>query len=132
MDLNFSRNNESTTTIFLQKMALRKSLCFMLTPYLLSVNFSYHKNHRDFLQFCLIKGCKFIKELALNVIYFMLRDEEFEQVHSHYLQPMVNLYNNTSFSKIKKLVRIPLAFSHYGREVCRTPVVNSHKLTQTQ
>jgi hypothetical protein len=104
MDLNFSRNNEPKITTYLMKIATKKKLCFMLTPYILSMNFFQHKNQISFLQHCIRKGTKFVKELSLNVVYFLLRDEEFEKVKEYFLQPMIYVYNNTPTPKVKKLV----------------------------
>ena len=106
MDLNFLRNNEPKITTYLMKIATKKKLCFMLTPYIVSMNYFQHKNQITFLQHCIKKGTKYIKELCLNVVYFLLRDEEFVKVKDYFLQPMIHVYNNGPTSKVKKLVII--------------------------
>lgn len=106
MDLNFSRNKKPMITDYLMKIATNRNLCFILTPYLLSMNYFQHKNQIDFVQHCLKDGCIFVKELALNVVYFLLKDEEYVKVKEHFLSEMVSLYNNSqSSSKVKKLVK---------------------------
>lgn len=106
MDLNFSRNNQPKITDFLMKIATKKKVCFMLAPYLLSMNYFQHQHQIDFVCHCICKGAKFVRELALNVVYFLLRDEEFAKVKEHFLQPMISLYNNSPSSKVKQLVRL--------------------------
>jgi hypothetical protein len=105
MDLNFSKNNEPKITNYLKKIAEKNQLCFLLTPFILSMNYFQHKNQINFLQHCIRKGTNSVKELSLNVLYFLLRDEEFVKVKEYFLEPMIYVYNNDPSSKVKKLVR---------------------------
>ena len=105
MDLSFEKNKQPMITNYLMRIAMKRRMCFILTPYLLSTNYFQHKNHLDLAEHCITKGCKFVKELALNVVYFLLLDEEFVKVKEYFLQPMIHVYNNSPSSKVKKLVR---------------------------
>lgn len=106
MDQRFAKQNNPQITTYLKRISTKRRLCFILTPYILSMNYFQHKNHIEFLENCIKNGSKFVKELTLNVVYFLLLDEEFGKVHQFFLQPMTDLYNRSPSSKVKKLVTL--------------------------
>lgn len=103
MDLDNSESSNKCLKVLLQISNLKNS-CFILTPFLLSLNITGSFNKLEFLKVCLDKGCRYVKQLILNIIYFLLRDEEYEIVQEHFLDSMIKTYVTSSHKNIKRLV----------------------------